>query len=174
MSSKISSNLIVESSLQCYFFDLLHDLNRKTGRPLPKETIFYSSLVMDKFGVSQELFVEKEGKITEKILGLKLLESAHLSKSMRKRELKDIGDTALFICGYFSDSFNKKLVDTRYYQEIGQTAYMKLNNLVPSFYDIDYFYKDLSDKFASVTLLIDLLSKDISSNKKEDEILWIA
>lgn len=174
MSSQISSNLVLETSLQCYFFDLLENLNRKTSTPLPRETIFYSSLIMDKFGLAQELFDEEEGKIREKILGIKLMEASKLPRSMRKRELKDIGDTALFISGFFSDSLNTKLVDTRYYHDIGQAAYSKLNGLVPSFYDIDYFYNDLSRKFSSVALLIELLSKDLSSKTKEDELLWIA
>ncbi|WP_127718348.1 hypothetical protein [Halobacteriovorax sp. HLS] len=174
MSANEAKDLILETSLQCYFFDLLHELNQKNSRPLPREAIFYSSLVMDKFGSAGEFFEKREGRVSEKILGIKLMESTHMPKNLRKRELKDIGDTALFICGFFSDSLNKKLVDVKYYQEIGQAAYSKLNNLVPSFYDVDSFYYDFSKKFSNVTLLMDLLAKDISANRKDERILWIA
>ena len=172
--SMISSELVLESSLQCYFFDLLIELNNKNSNPLSNETIFYSSLVMDKFGLSQKYFDEQEGKVTEKTLGIKLMETCHLPKNMRKRELKDIGDTALFVCGYFSDSLNTKLVDTKYYHDIGKAAYSKLDNLVPSFYDVESFYSNFSQKFTNVAFLMELLAKDISANKKEENLLWIA
>lgn len=53
MSSNSSPDLILETSLQCYFFDQLSELNKKCSSPLANEDIFYSSLVMDKFGMAQ-------------------------------------------------------------------------------------------------------------------------
>lgn len=170
----ISSNLVLESSLQCYFYDLLNELNRKNSTPLSNETIFYSSLVMDKFGLSHQYFVEQEGRIKEKTLGLKLMQACHLPKSKRKRELQDIGDTALFVCGYFSDSLNNKMIDIKYYHDVGIAAYSKLDSLVPSFYDVESFYSNFSKKFTNVAFLMELLAKDISANKKEESLLWIA
>ncbi len=174
MSGSLSSNLILETSLQCYFFDQLVELNQKFSTPLQREDIYYSSLVMDKFGMAHHFFEEKEGKTSEKILGIKLMESTHLPKKKRIRELKDIGDTALFVCGFFADSLNKKIVDVSYYRDIGQAAYSKLNNLVPSFYDVDSFYNEFSKKFSNAALLMELLSKECSSNAKEDDLIWIA
>jgi hypothetical protein len=174
MSACPPNNLILETSLQCYFFDQLAKLNQKSSSPLSNEDIFYSSLVMDKFGMAQQFFEEKEGKTSEKILGIKLMESTHLPKKMKIRELKDIGDTALFVCGFFSDSLNNKIVDVNYYRDIGQAAYSKLNGLVPTFYDVDSFYNEFSKKFTSVALLMELLSKEYSSNAKEDDLIWIA
>jgi len=43
------SELILGNSLQGYFFDELTEINQKSNRPLPNETLYYSSLVMDKF-----------------------------------------------------------------------------------------------------------------------------
>jgi hypothetical protein len=174
VDSSFSSDLVLESSLQCYFFDLLTELNSKNSRPLSKEAIFYSSLVMDKFGLSEQYFDEQEGRLTEKTLGIKLMETCHLPNSKRKRELKDIGDTALFVCGYFSDSLNNKIVDVKYYHDIGKAAYSKLDNLVPTFYDVESFYSNFSKKFTNVAFLLELLAKDISANKKEENLLWIA
>lgn len=174
MPSKASSGLVLENSLQCYFFDQLTQLNKKSSSPLSNEAIFYSSLVMDRFGVTHHLFDNKEGKVSEKILGIKLMESVHLSKEKRKRELKDIGDTALFISGFFSDSLNRKIIDVKYYRDIGQAAYSKLNSLVPSFYDVDSFYVEFSRSFSHATFLIDLLSRELSSKNKSEDLLWIA
>lgn len=174
-NSKSNTELILESSLQFYFYDQLQEANSKSTRPLPNETIYYSSIVMDKFGESSHFFETVEGKVREKILGIKLLETNNMGKEQQKRTLKDIGDTALLICGYFSDSLNKKLVDTRYYQELGQIAYSRLDSYIPSFYEVKSFYKMLSTSFESVTLLMGVVSKRLmSQNPSEEAVLIIS
>ena len=44
-------------------------------------------------------FENVEGKVREKVLGVKLLECQELPNESKKRTLQDIGDTALFLCG---------------------------------------------------------------------------
>ncbi|MBC7538073.1 MAG: hypothetical protein H7281_04585 [Bacteriovorax sp.] len=154
-----ASSLIFENSLQVFFFDLLIDANKKSMKPLPNEIIFYSSLVMDKFGSSHSYFEEVDGKIREKILGIKLLESYQLPKDKQKNAVKDVGETALLVCGYFSDSLNKKIIDTKYYNEIGILAYSRLNSFIPKAYDIPNFFDKMSKHFHQVTALISLISE---------------
>ena len=57
-----SSKLVLDSSLQVFFYDHLQEFNKKFLTPLPNETIFYSSLVMDSFGESTKLFEQVDGK----------------------------------------------------------------------------------------------------------------
>lgn len=154
-----NKQIILETSLQSFFYDQLIEINQKCSRPLPNETIFYSSLVMDQFGESEKYFEIEDGRVRDKILGTKLLESSQKSKGEQKRMLKDVGDTALLICGYFSDSLNPKIVDMSYYQELGQIAYRRLNNFVPEFYNYPEFFSVMSDKFQAMTDLMGLLSK---------------
>lgn len=170
-----SPELVLESSLQFYFFDQLQEINRKSTNPLPSETIYYSSIVMDKFGDSAQLFETVEGKVREKILGIKLLESNNMNREQQKRTLKDIGDTALLICGYFSDSLTKKLVDTRYYQELGQIAYQRLDSHIPSFYEMNSFYRILSASFENLTTLMSIMSRKSMSQSSQlsDEMILV-
>lgn len=172
-NSKPSSELVLESSLQFYFYDQLQEVNSKSTRPLPNETIFYSSIVMDKFGESSHFFETVEGKVREKILGIKLLESSNMNREQQKRTLQDIGDTALLVCGYFADSLNKKLIDTRYYQELGQIAYQRLDSFVPSFYEVQSFYRMLSTSFESITMIMGIVSKKMMSQSQNDEAILI-
>ena len=102
-----TKDFVLESSLQSYFYTQLQEFNKKSTEPLPNETIYYSSLVMDKFGDSGNYFETIEGKVREKVLGMKFLETSHMTREEKKRTLKDIGDTALLICGFFSESLNK-------------------------------------------------------------------
>lgn len=141
--------------------------------PLPNETIYYSSMVMDKYGDSGNYFEVVEGKVREKVLGLKLLETSNMNGEERKRTLKDIGDTALLICGFFADSLNKKIIDTRYYQELGQTAYSRLNNVVPTAYDIPSFFSLLSHRFDQLTTVMALVSEKTLSKADYDSAYLI-
>lgn len=154
-----ASNLTLENSLQVFFYDLLIETNKKSMRPLPNEIIYYSSLVMDQFGNSNRYFENVDGKIREKILGIKLLESSQLPKDQQKNAVKDVGDTSLLVCGYFSNSLNKKIIDTKYYNEIGALAYCRLNSFVPKAYDTPNFFDKIAKNFHQVTNLISLISE---------------
>ena len=100
--------LVIETSLQPFFYDQLQAINRKMIYPLPNETIYYLSLVMDKLGDSSKYFEIVDGKVREKILGLKLLEAGQLPKEKKKVVVRDVAETSLILCGYFSDSMNRK------------------------------------------------------------------
>ena len=177
-SSNNSSDLILESSLQTFFFDQLTEVNKKSAYPIPQEAIYYSSLVMDQFGESGNYFeVNEEGKTCEKTLGIKLLQSTHMSKQKKKRALKDVGDTALFLCGYFSDSLNKKIVDPEYYQNLGQIAYGRLNNIVPSAYDTPALFKTIAETFDRMASLMNIVSKNNrakADNADDSYLLYVA
>jgi len=162
-----SSEIILETSLQSFFFDQLTEVNKKSLHPLPQETIFYSSTVMDKYSESENYFETVEGRIREKILGLKLLESQSMNRQSQKRILNDIGDTALFMCGYFSESTNKKLVDTRYYMSLGKMAYERLHYFKPDYLEIPSFYLNLSRAFCTITLLIGTVAQKLQGDGQE-------
>lgn len=154
-----STSLTLENSLQVFFYDLLQEFNRKSSRPLPNEILYYASLVMDNLGNSQNYFEEVEGKVREKVLGIKLLESYQLPREKQKRVVKDIGETALLLCGYFSESLNKKIIDTKYYNEIGIRAYGLLDSFVPKAYNTPNFFAGMARHFIDVTQLIALISE---------------
>ena len=99
---------------------------------------------MDKFALSANYFEQNEGKTSEKVLGIKLLKSLHLSKNMQKKEIKEVGDLTLFLCGIFPESLNKKIVDISYYRDLGKMAYGRLNHLVPSVYERPEFFDVLT------------------------------
>lgn len=158
-SHQPTKDFVLESSLQSYFYTQLQEFNKKSMEPLPNETIYYSSLVMDKFGASGNYFEVIEGKVREKVLGIKFLEASNMTREERKRTLKDVGDTALLICGFFSESLNKKILDTKYYQDLGQRAYSHLNAEVPSAYDVPSFFNLLSVRFDQLATVMNLVSE---------------
>ncbi len=167
-----SSKLILDGNLQVFFYDHLQEFNSRFFTPLPTETIFYSSMVMDNFGNSEKFFDQVDGRTREKILGIKLMESSQYPKEMQKNTLKEIAEMSLLLCGYFCDSLNNKIVDVKFYEDVGKIAYNKLNSFCPNAYDVPSFYKKMSVHFSDVTLLMNLVSKKYS--KETDPALpWL-
>ena len=107
-----TGKIILSSNLKGFFFEGLSELNKKSLCPIPDSVIFYSSDVLDKFALSQDFFETSEGKVREKILGMKILEAIHLERDEQRKVYKEVGDMTLMVCGYFSQSVNKKMVDT--------------------------------------------------------------
>lgn len=155
--------IILSANLQGFFFDGLMELNKKSLCPMPQSIIYYSSGVLDKFVLSQDFFEVNEGKLREKILGLKLLEATQLPREEQKRVYKEVADTSLVVCGYFSRSVSNKLVDAHYYAQLGKMAYGHLNSMVPNFLDIPSFYNMIATSFESMTTLMTLLASKNST-----------
>src|SRR5512134_3395943 len=57
-------------------------------------------------------------RITDQPLGLQLAE-APSDPGERVRRLKQVGDTSLYVSGFFAESLGRKLVDADYYASIG-------------------------------------------------------
>lgn len=133
-------------------------------QPIRPEFVYYSSLVMDHYGDANKYFEKVDGKIREKILGIKLMESSQFPKEKQKIILRDIAETSLLLCGYFSDSLNKKIVDTKYYQEIGTLAFMRLNSFQNTAFDIAGFFEKIAKNFNQLTTLMNLVSAQHDEN----------
>lgn len=158
MHEESAKKIILSTNLKGFFFEGLYELNKKSLCPVPESVIFYSSDVLDKFALSQDFFETSDGKVREKILGMKLLEATQYSRDEQKKIYKEVGDMSLMVCGYFSESVNKKIVDTQYYAQLGKMAYSHLNTVSPTFLDIPSFYGMVATCFESLTTLMTILA----------------
>jgi hypothetical protein len=64
-------------------------------------------------------------RLTDEPLGMKLAQPGE-DPCERVRNLKQVGDTSLYVAGFFAESLNRSLVDVDYYVGIGQSAYSQL------------------------------------------------
>jgi hypothetical protein len=60
-------------------------------------------------------------------LAVLYIRAVHSSRAERTRLLRTMGDTALFVSGFFSDSLSRGLVDLGYYKAMGGHAYARLS-----------------------------------------------
>lgn len=72
----------------------------------------------------------KAAKIDEEPLVLKLAQANAFAPEERVRTLKEVGDTTLYVSGFFADSLARKLVDVDYYMQMGGAAYGQASRLV--------------------------------------------
>ena len=59
-------------------------------------------------------------------LALKLMAANDASPVERRQKLKEVGDTSLFVSGFWADSFARRVVDIDYYIGMGGSAYGQL------------------------------------------------
>ena len=68
-------------------------------------------------------------EISQHIMALELLESAHQSMTSQQDTLRDVGDKCLLYSGFFPGLARKRRVRISYYVKLGQTAYHSLADL---------------------------------------------
>src|SRR3569623_205165 len=66
--------------------------------------------------------------IEDRPLGLRLLNAMGAAPRERRTHLREIGDTSLFLCGFWGDSLGRGLVDVGYYTDHGEMAYRELSH----------------------------------------------
>jgi len=84
----------------------------------------------------------------------------------QRATLKEIGDVALFVSGFFSDSLNRKLVDVDYYVSIGGCAYNVLGRV-----ETDTFspvFAELGEKFVGFVDVLSEVSERTSCTSNSD------
>ena len=77
--------------------------------------------------VHAERLPQAEPGFDETPLALMYVRALQSSRHERAQLLRALGDTALFVAGFFGDSLNGKLVDFSYYRSMGGNAYARLS-----------------------------------------------
>ena len=85
-------------------------------------------------------------RLTDEPLGPKLAQPG-ADAGERVKTLKHVGDTSLYVAGFFAESLTRSLVDVDYYVGIGQNAYAQLARSLGSSKTITEVYAELADKF---------------------------
>ncbi|HJZ87214.1 MAG TPA: hypothetical protein VKN99_18700 [Polyangia bacterium] len=95
-------------------------------------------------------------------LAIKMCQGLSAAPGTRAQKLREVGDTSLFVSGFFPDRLNRSLVDVDYYIGMGEVAYGYLSRMVrgrPGEAWRDVFL-ELSDKFARFVEVLSEISQD--------------
>jgi hypothetical protein len=123
-------------------------------------TAFYLVQLLAGFLRSDDLADEDEP------LALQLAQALERGGRQQRESLKQVADVSLFVSGFFSDSFRRKLVDVDYYVAIGGFAYHALSR-----FDEDSFspvFAELADKFIAFVDVLNEVSERSSTTSNVD------
>lgn len=147
--------ILSSPDIRDFFRDLLsRAIENQRARVQPFTELYLVNLLHE-FLASEALYVQAEdGTWQQKPLAFLLKEALDEAGPARVRLLRRLGDTSLFISGFFPDSLARRssLVDVDYYIAMGGRAYdaVARHALERS------LWEELADKFR---LLVDLLNE---------------
>ena len=89
----------------------------------------------------------------DEALGVRFVRALQSGGAAQRDGLRRVGDTSLFVSGFFSDSLNRGLVDIDYYMQLGERAYGSLAHSDGTLAEV---FDELADKFAA---MVDVLTE---------------
>ena len=151
----MGSEILVGKSAHEWFREMVDDVLAHRRIRVQEDTEFYLVNLLASFLEKERLFVEDEdGRVRAEPLALVLLRALEAGRRARAQGLRRLGDTALFVSGFFGDSIARRsAVDVGYYVAMGERAYGALRD---SERGLEALYGELADRFQQ---FVDLFSE---------------
>lgn len=141
--------VIGHSSVDAFFREILLDSLQRQGLSAGENTEYYLVGLLGNYA--------KGRQITDEPLSLKLCNAS--DEGDRVSALKVVGDTSLYVTGFFSRSLQRQLVQADYYMSLGSAAYRELAGHLEGS-SAREVYDELASKFpAFVDVLADIRSQ---------------
>lgn len=125
--------------------------------------------LLENYISTDKLFDEpsEDGKKSRKTLAELFLTATSAENSVRIDLLKRLGDTSLYVSGFFGESLQRKIVDIDYYADMGGLAYGSLSNFVKE----DNFkkvYSEFSERFMDFVDVLTFVSQKMMVQSDEN------
>ena len=160
-----SGGLILETNLESYFHERVRDARKSLAFLIADEVEFYLVQLLCEFSRG-----EGKAQPMEEPLALIYHRALDADPLTRLSLLKELGDLALYVAGYFSDALHNQSVDEDYYVSMGGTAYSCVADLIASQRKGDGIadiYAEMSSKFESLVRLLNEVSAENYSSGKD-------
>jgi hypothetical protein len=115
-----------------FFSNLVNEAcEQRNFSTFPQATTYLVDLLVFYVNTTN-LFDEKDtqGRHSRGTLAELLLKAGNAQRNQKIGLLKKLGDTALYVSGFFGESLQRKIVNIDYYKEMGETAYSSLASYV--------------------------------------------
>ena len=119
----MATTIILDSNE--FFFEMVDEAFQERNLDTYPHVKTYVVDVLKHYLVTENLYDEEDssGKKTRKTLAELLLTAANSHSRQKIEQLKKLGDSSLYISGFFPDSFQRKIIDVDYYVDMGGVAY---------------------------------------------------
>jgi hypothetical protein len=157
----VDARVLSSQSIREFFQDLVAKaIENQRARVQPFTELYLVNLLAE-YLMSEVLYVQAEdGSLQQKPLAFLLKEALEEPGPARVQMLRRLGDTSLFVSGFFPDSLSRRsnLVDVDYYIAMGGRAYDAVGVLAARHArgGDTTLWDELSEKFR---LLVDLLNE---------------
>ncbi len=145
--SDVSDTILVGKSALEYFREQVSDTLSHRRLKVQEATEFYLVHLLSRYVLSENLFGADPGADTEPLVFI-LKRAIEGTRDERRRYLQHLGDTSLFVSGFFGDSIAHSLVDVDYYIGMGERAYDALSGEVCTPAGAHELFGELADRFA--------------------------
>ena len=125
----MGGTIITHQSVAGYFKEQLDQLCRHRRVELTEDAAFYVVNLLTEFARADRLFLPAEDARHRELTPLAELRirAQDSSGETRARILRHLGDSSLYIAGFFQDRVENSAVDVDYYVSMGGTAYNELS-----------------------------------------------
>ncbi len=151
-------------TLESFFWEKLSEALKDQRVEADARTEYYLVQLLAAYGAQP---------VDDSPLGMKLLAAREAAPADRRRQLREVGDTSLFVSGFWSDSFARRLVDIDYYIGLGGCAYGELARTGEG-WSADPFgevYERLARNFARFVGVLTVLSRACTPTRSAHDVL---
>lgn len=150
--------ILSSESIREFFSELLRRAIENQRAQVQPTTLVYVTNLLYEYLASEALYAQADdGSWQQKPLAFLLKEAFEEQGPARVQMLRRLGDTSLFVSGFFPDSLSRRscLVDVDYYIAMGGRAYDAVGSIAARHASRD-LWDELSSRFR---LLVDLLNE---------------
>lgn len=149
------SERLLRSSAREFFWNLLRQACDEQEVSPSESAEVYLVLLLERF-------VRPEQRLLDRPLALDYLESFEGDPPERYQRLKQVGDTALFVSGVFTESLEGKAVGADYYTSIGGLAYGHVATLAGTKFGsgVIALFTEMSERFMDFVRVLSQMSLD--------------
>ena len=179
-----STRVVPVANLREYFHDALHGALERQHLAVEDQTEHYVVNLLTLFARSDALYEQQPGASDRgtrlKPLVVMLTEALEApTPGDRHRGLQRLGDVSLFIAGFFSQSFARKLVDIDYHIAMGGRAYSSLADALARTRSrvLGQVFAELAEKFQPMVDALNDISETSYQHSDKDILrlyeLWL-
>ncbi len=168
-----SRSLLQYTSLTAYFHEQLGQVRQSQNFDATEVSEIYVLNLLETFAQPDQLFiVDESGRRQSEALAMILHGAVFGNPADQVHHYKRLGDLALFISGFFSDSLKRRSVGVSYYIDMGQAAYATLAGLIRGsasgvFRDL---YQELAESFSGWVEVLCQLSEQLGLTRRLHEL----
>ncbi len=171
-----STSLDLLVSPQEFFHDKITTASRQLNVKLEEHVEFYLVNLLTNFVTSTGTAFDGEEPqtILSTPLAFMLKRALEAPSDKQSTLYRQLGDTSLYLSGFFQDYFNNKTIDINYYISMGASAYKQAGSLSKNQARDDSLqatFHALSDNFSQAVEVVAQASDSTAMQKNEDILI---